>query len=141
MSAYLRRKKANTKLIYMAFISGILSSVGSFFIGIFPYTITQGFHNISASFFFMGGFAYCIFYGISEWITQDISKLQASTGFIVLIFYVLFIIFTAINYFNPPLASEQSHVTEWMLIASLMVWIFIHEAAMYRDKKHKLKES
>ena len=141
MSAFLRRKKANTILIDIAFVSGVISSTGSFFIGVFPYTFMQGLHNISATFFFMGGFAYCIFYGISEWITQDISKLQASSGFIVGFFYLLFIIFTAINYFNPTLASEQSHITEWMLISALMVWIIIHEAAMYRDKKHNLKES
>ncbi len=141
LSAYLRRKKANTLLIYIAFVPGVLSSLGTFFVGVFPYTVTQELHNFSASFFFMGGFAYCILYGISEWITQGISRLQASSGFIVAFFFLLFIIFTAINYFNPQLASEQSHLTEWMLISALMLWIIGHEATMTIDKKKNLKES
>lgn len=141
LSAYLRRKKANTLLIYIAFVPGVLSSLGTFFVGVFPYTVTQELHNFSASFFFMGGFAYCILYGISEWITQGISRLQASSGFIVAFFFLLFIIFTAINYFNPQLASEQSHLTEWMLISALMLWIIGHEATMTIDKKKILKES
>ena len=141
LSAFLRRKKANTLLIYIAFIPGVISAIGTFFVGVFPYTVTQELHNFSATFFFMGGFAYCILYGVSEWITQGISRLQASSGFIVAFFFLLFIIFTTINYFNPQLASEQSHITEWMLITALMFWIIGHEATMTRDKRNNSKLS
>ncbi|NVM17030.1 MAG: DUF998 domain-containing protein [Candidatus Lokiarchaeota archaeon] len=141
LSAFLRRKKTNTLLIYIAFIPGLLSSIGTFFVGVFPYTVTQELHNFSATFFFMGGFAYCVLYGVSEWITEGISKLQASLGFVVALFFLLFIIFTAINYFNPHLAAEQSHITEWMLISMLMFWIIEHEATMTRDKRNNLKPS
>jgi hypothetical protein len=87
----------------------------------------------------MGGFAYCILYGISEWIAQGISRLQASLGFIVASFFLLFIIFTAINYFNPHLASEQSHITEWMLFTALMFWVIEHEISMTLEKKNNVK--
>ena len=140
LSSYLRRKNTNTLLIYLAFISGVASSLGTFFLGVFPYTVTQELHNFSASFFFMGGFSYCILYGISEWTTQGISKLQASSGFIVALFFLIFIIFTAINYFNPELFLEQSHLTEWILFAVLMFWIIGHEVSMTKDKRNLLKQ-
>ncbi len=141
LSAYLRRKNGNTFLIYISFIPGLLSSIGTFFVGVFPYTVTQELHNISASFFFVGGFAYCILYGIAEWVTKGVSKLQASSGFIVALFFLLFIIFTAINFFNPAIALEQSHITEWLLICVLMSWIIGHEASMTRNKRNVLKGS
>ncbi|MFX0076608.1 MAG: DUF998 domain-containing protein [Candidatus Hermodarchaeota archaeon] len=141
LSAYLRRKHTNTILIYISFIPGLISSIGTFFTGFFPYTVTQDLHNLSASTFFLGGFAYCILYGISEWITKGISKLQAFSGFVVALFFLLFIIFTAINYFDPTLAQEQSHLIEWLLICVLMFWVIQHEASMTLDKKRTLKES
>jgi len=141
LSAHLRRKNANTHLIYLSFIPGLLSSIGTFFVGVFPYTVTQEMHNFSAGFFFLGGFSYCILYGYTEWITQGISRLQASSGFIVALFFLIFIIFTAINYFNPELASVQSHITEWMLISVLMFWIIGHEVSMTIDKRNMLKKS
>ncbi|MBY9012162.1 MAG: DUF998 domain-containing protein [Candidatus Lokiarchaeota archaeon] len=136
LSAFLRRKKVKSFLIYISFIPGVLSSIGTFFVGVFPYTLTQDLHNVSAGFFFLGGFAYCILYSVSEWMTQGISKLQASTGFIVALFFLLFITFTAINTFYPGLALEQSHLTEWILICVLMSWIIGHEATMTREKRN-----
>ena len=141
LSAYLRRKNTDMRLIYLSFISGLLSCVGSFFIGIFPYSIEQELHNFSASFFFMGGISYCFLYGISEWTTQGISKLQASSSFIVTLFFLIFIIFTAINYFNPELFVEQSHITEWILSLVLMFWILEHEISMTKDKINISKKS
>jgi len=141
LSAYLRRKKTDMRLIYISFIPGVISSIGTFFTGFFPYTLTQDLHNVSASTFFLGGFAYCIFYGFSEWINNEISKLQASTGFVVALFFLLFIIFTSINYFNPELALEQAHLTEWILFCVLMFWLIQHEAIMTLDKRRISKES
>lgn len=141
MSVYLRRKKTNTLLIYISFIPGLISSIGTFFTGFFPYTVTQELHNLSASTFFLGGFAYCILYGISEWITSGISKLQASSGFVVALLFLLFIVFTAINFFNPTLAAEQSHLVEWILFCFLMFWIIQHEVSMTLDKKRTSKET
>lgn len=140
LSAYLRRKNGNTLLIYISFIPGLLSSIGTFFVGIFPYTVMQELHNVSASFFFVGGFAYCVLYGSVEWITKGVSKLQASSGFIVASFFLLFIVFTTINFFNPTIVVEQSHITEWILISVLMLWIIGHEASMTRNKINVLKE-
>ena len=141
LSAYLRRKKTKTLLIYISFIPGLISSIGTFFTGMFPYTLTQDLHNLSASTFFLGGFAYCILYGISEWITKGISKIQASSGFLVAFFFLLFIVFTAINYFNPEIALEQSHLTEWILFCALIFWVILHEASMTWDKRKSSKES
>ena len=141
LSAYLRRKNTNTLLIYLAFISGLISSLGTFFLGVFPYTVTQELRNFSASFFFMGGFSYCILYGISEWTTQGISKLQATSGFIAAAFFIIFIFFTSINFFNYYLFIDEAHLTEWILFFVVMIWVVEHEVSMTRDKIKISKES
>ena len=141
LSAYLHRKNTNTYLIYLSFISGLISCVGSFFVGVFPYSIEQELHNSSATFFFIGGFSYCLLYGISEWKTPGISKLQASLGFIVALLFLQFLIFSTINYFNPQLVLEQAHLAEWILFSVLMFWVIEHEVKMIIDKKNILKQS
>ena len=141
LSAYLRRKKTSTLLIYISFIPGLISSIGTFFTGFFPYTLTQELHNLSASTFFLGGFAYSVLYSVCEWRTKGISKLQAFSGFIVAFFFLLFVIFTAINYFNPALVLKESHLTEWLLIGVLMFWVIYQETSMTLDKKRALKEN
>ena len=140
LSAFLRRKGTDTLLIYVSFLPGLVSSIGTFFTGLFPYTTSQDLHNFCAGFFFVGGFAYCILYGIAEWRTKGISKLQASSGFILAFFFLLFLIFSAINSYNPGLALEQSHLTEWILISVLMFWVIEHEVIMTKDKNSILKQ-
>ena len=61
--------------------------------------------------------------------------------FIVALFFLQFIIFNAINFFNPELVLEQSHLTEWLLFSVLMFWIIEHEVSMTKDKKDILRQS
>ena len=140
-SAYLRRKNTHRLLIFVSFISGVTSSLGSVFLGVFPYVVTQELHNFSAAFFFLGGLSFSIFYGLSEWTTQGISKLQASSGFISAAFFIIFIFFTSINFFNYYLFIEEAHLTEWILFFVVMIWVVEHEVSMTRDKIKISKES
>jgi hypothetical protein len=94
-------------------------------------------HNFSASFFFLGGFAYCLFFAISELATPGISKYQALSGFIVCFFFVVFIFYTSINYFDRELCKIESYISEWILFSVLISWIIEHEIYIFRAGKKK----
>ena len=121
--------------VNISLVFGLLSSLGNILTGFFPGDGSQDLHNLVASFFFLGGLAYCILYGISELKGKGISKFQALSGFAVSFIFVAFIFFSTINYFNPELALELSHFSEWILFTFLMLWIFEHEISMKREKK------
>jgi hypothetical protein len=104
-------------------------------VGIFPINIYLDLHNFSASFFFLGGFAYCLFFAISELTTPGISKYQALTGFVVCLFFFVFIFYTSINYFDPDLCVIESYISEWILFSVLISWIIEHEIYIFRAEK------
>ncbi len=135
LSVFLIKKGVSRILVNLSFIAGFISSVGNFMTGLFPGDGSQDLHNFVGSFFFIGGLAYCILYGISEWTANGISKLQALSGFVVAFFFAVFIYFTAINFFNHDLASEISHFSEWILFTLLMLWIIGHEVSMIKDRR------
>jgi hypothetical protein len=135
LSVFLIKKEVPKILVNLSFIAGLISSTGIFMVGVFPGDGSQDLHNFAASFFFLGGLAYCILYGISEWRAKGISKLQALSGFVVAFSFVVFIFFTTINFYNPELALEISHFSEWILFTLLMFWIIGHEVSMIKNKK------
>ena len=135
LSVFLIKKEVPRILVNLSFVAGFMSSIGIFLIGVFPGDGSQDLHNFGASFFFLGGLAFCILYGISEWKAKSISKLQALSGFVVAFFFVVFISFTTINIYNPELALELTHISEWILFTLLMFWIIGHEVSMIKDKK------
>ena len=137
LSVFLIKRDVPRYLVNLSFIAGFLSSIGIFMIGVFPGDGSQDLHNFVAGFFFLGGLTYCILYGISEWKAKGISKLQALSGFVVASSFLVFLFFTTINYYNPELALEISHFSEWILVALLMFWIIGHEVSMIKDKKLK----
>ena len=135
LSVFLIKKEVPKILVNLSFIAGFISAVGNFMIGLFPGDGSQDLHNFVAMFFFLGGLAYCILYGISEWTAKGISKLQALSGFVVAFSFIIFIYFTAINFFNHELALELSHFSEWILFTLLMCWIIGHEFSMIKDRR------
>ena len=135
LSVFLIKKEVPRILVNLSFIAGFISSIGILMIGVFPGDGSQDIHNFFASLFFLGGLAYCILYGISELKAKSISKFQALSGFVVAFFFIVFLFFTTINYFNPELALELSHFSEWILFSLLIFWIIGHEVSMIRDKK------
>lgn len=137
LSTYLINKKGNKYFILIAFVSGLISSIGTFFVGIFPINIYLDLHNFSASFFFLGGFAYCLFFAISELTTPGISKYQALSGFVVFFLFFVFIFYSAINYFDPKLCVIESYISEWILFFALISWIIEHEIFIFKAEKKK----
>ena len=137
LSTYLINKKGNKNFIIIAFVSGLISSIGTFFVGIFPINIYLDLHNLSASLFFLGGFAYCIFFAISELSTPGISKPQALSGFVVCFFFFVFIFFSSINYYNSELCKIESYISEWILFFVLISWIIEHEIYIFSMSRKK----
>lgn len=135
LSVFLIKKEVPKILVNLAFISGVISSIGIFLIGLFPGDGSQDLHNFVAGFFFLGGLAYTILYGISELKAKDISKLQALSGFVVAFSFVVFLYFTTIHYFDHELALELSHFSEWILYTLLTLWIIGHEVIMKKNRK------
>jgi len=137
LSTYLINKKGNKYFILIAFVSGVISSIGTFFVGVFPINIYFDLHNFSASFFFLGGVVYCLFFAISELTTPGISKYQALSGFVVCFFFCVFIFYSTINYIDPELCSIESYISEWILFSVLISWIIEHEIYIFKKKKKK----
>lgn len=135
LSTYLINKKGNKYFIIIAFVSGLISSIGTFFVGIFPINIYLDLHNFSASFFFLGGIAYCLFFAISELTTPGISKYQALTGFVVCFFFILFIFYSSINYYDSELCVIESYISEWILFFMVTLWFIEHEMYIFRAEK------
>jgi hypothetical protein len=135
LSVYLIKKEVPKMYVNISLVFGLLSSLGNILTGFFPGDGSEDLHNIVASFFFLGGLAYCILYGISELKGKGISKFQALSGFVVACFFVVFLFFSTINFYNPELALELSHFSEWILFTLLMFWIFEHEISMKRYNK------
>ena len=137
LSTFLINKKGNKNFILIAFVSGVISSIGTFFVGIFPINIYLDLHNFSASFFFLGGFAYCLFFAISELTTPGISNYQALSGFVVCFFFFVFIFYTSINYYDRAICKIESYISEWILFSVLISWIIEHEIYIFRAGKKK----
>ena len=87
LSVYLIKKKVPKMYVNISLVFGLLSSLGNILTGFFPGDGSQDWHNFVASFFFLGGLAYCILYGISELKGKGISKFQALSGFVVAFFF------------------------------------------------------
>ena len=137
LGTYLINKKGNKYFIIIGFVSGLISSIGTFFVGIFPINIYLDLHNFSASFFFIGGITYCLFFAISELTTPEISKYQALSGFVVCFFFFVFIFYSSINYYNPELCVIESYISEWTLFFVLISWIIEHEIYIFRMSEKK----
>ena len=135
LSVFLIKKEVPKILVNLSFSAGFTSSIGIFMIGVFPGDGSQDLHTIAATFFFLGGLAYCILYGISEWKAKGISKLQAISGFVVAFSFIVFIFFTSFNYFKIEVALDLSHFSEWILFGLLTLWIIEHQVSMIKNKK------
>lgn len=134
LSLVLLRKGGFKFLILISFICGLISSLGIFLISIFPVNVNQDVHNFTATFFFMGGWAAAFFLTLTEFLTPNFSKIQAISGILINGFFTQFIVFNGIHYFNPSQFSEQSHISEWILFISLIIWVIEHAILIFKIK-------
>ena len=132
LSLILFKRKGYKFLIIISFILGILSSIGIFFVGVFPINVSQVLHNCSAGFFFLGGLGAAFFYTITEFTTPKVSKLQAFTGVLVIFSFFIFIVFNALTFFNPGQFEAESRITEWTLFFTLIFWMVEHATIVFK---------
>ncbi len=139
LSLILYMKKGYKFLIIISFCLGLISAIGTFFVGIFPVNISQDIHNFSASFFFLGGLGAALFYTLTEFTTPKFSHIQAFSGIVIICSFLLFIVYNALNYFNPGQYDLESHITEWILYFIIIFWIVEHAIIVFKLKIHKTR--
>lgn len=132
LSLILFKKQGYKFLIIISFILGIVSSIGTFFVGVFPINVTQEVHNCFAGFFFLGGLGAAFFYTITEFTTPNFSKIQAFTGVLVILSFFIFIVFNGLTFFNPGQFEAESHITEWTLFFTLIFWMVEHATIVFK---------
>ena len=141
LSLILLKKKGYKFLVIISFILGIFSSIGTFFVGIFPINVSQVVHNAFASFFFLGGLGAAFFYTITEFTTPNFSKIQAFTGVLVILSFFIFIVFNALTFFNPGQFEAESRITEWALFFTLIFWMIEHATIVFKLNLRKKGKS
>ncbi|MHA1489798.1 MAG: DUF998 domain-containing protein [Promethearchaeota archaeon] len=112
-----------TKILKLAIISGYISLIGLFFVGIFPLNQFQVLHGIAADLFFFGGLFSSIFLGISEIKTPNIPRFKAILGFITAFSFGLYII-VAVGALFIPLITGIVKFLEWVTVVVLLSWMF-----------------
>ncbi len=112
-----------TKILKLAIISGYISLIGLFFVGIFPLNQFQVLHGIAADLFFFGGLFSSILLGISEIKTPDVPRFKAIMGFITAFSFGLYIMI-AVGALFIPLITGIVKFFEWISVGVLLSWMF-----------------
>ncbi len=119
-----KRNKRAIKTIKLAYISGIISSIGFFFVGVFPLSRFQILHGIAADLIFFGGLFCCIFIGISEIKTPNVPRLHVIMVFIAASFFGLYILVAVGALFIPIITEGTVKFFEWVTLFVGLSWIF-----------------
>jgi len=130
---FFRKKEVKLSLAIISLISGIIASVGSILVGIYPSVPEPDMHRIAAILAFSGMFFVSIFYGISELTIKNFNKVYAMSGFIVAPFSVIYMILYVTLYL-PGINSEIPILVEWIAYFSMMVWIIFQLTYILRIK-------
>ena len=129
---FFRKKEVKLSLAIISLISGIIASVGSILVGIYPSVPEPDMHKIAAILAFSGMFFVSIFYGISELTIKNFNKIYAMSGFIAAPFSVIYMILYATLYV-PGINSEIPILVEWIAYFSMMVWIIFQLVYIIRN--------
>lgn len=126
LTRYLQNKGSNKALTWLCFLIGVISSIGGVISqSLYPKTPDVGIHEVYAGIFFIGAFLYCIFYGIAELMNSEVPRIQALSGFIAGIFFVVFLALYAPTLSNPGQNIEMARFAQWMALFSLMGWAIV----------------
>ncbi|MHA1489795.1 MAG: DUF998 domain-containing protein [Promethearchaeota archaeon] len=119
-----KRNKKPLKTIKLAYFSGIIASIGFFFVGIFPLNRFQILHGIAADLIFFGGLFSCIFIGISEIKTPNVPRLHVIMVFIAASIFGLYILVAVGALFIPVITEEIVKFFEWVTLFVGLLWMF-----------------
>ncbi|MHA1489801.1 MAG: DUF998 domain-containing protein [Promethearchaeota archaeon] len=127
----LQQKGVNKELLKVSFVAGLISSIGLFFVGVFPMDTARTMHGIAASTFFIGMLFFSIFIGITELTSPKIPKLQAISGFLVAVFFAAYLIcgLLAWSDIHSVQFLRNAIFTEWLTLFVILAWML--ERAIY----------
>ncbi len=118
LARYLHKNGALKLLIIICFGCGLVLGVGLLLTGIFPMELVFGMHNIAAGLFFYGGMFSCMFYGITAYITPNISKFYAASGFSAAMIFLPYIILNLL-----PIYIGIIKLAEWAVFFVVPFWV------------------
>jgi hypothetical membrane protein len=121
---FLQKIGGNKILLAITLISGIISSLGLLFLGIFPKYTFEAQHQIASYIYFGAGVAYLLCYGVIELKVESIGKPQAIFNFIVSVFYILYLVFKILVRLKTGFPTEIEKFTEWLMLFSTLSWFF-----------------
>ena len=118
LAGYLHKKGAFKILTVISLGCGTILGIGLFMLGIFPLELIFGLHNVAAGLFFYGGMFSCIVYGITAYLTPNISKLQSIIGFMIASIFLAYIVINTL-----PLHVSFKMAAEWTVFFAIPTWI------------------
>ena len=127
----LKKRSGNQILVKLLFISAICSTMGLFFVGVFPLTFAI-LHGTAASFYFFGGLCFCTLYGILVLLTPGVHKIQAILGFITAGFFGLHLFTSMMTAMFTEVEMGINMFTEWLSLFAVLILIL--ESAFYSVK-------
>ena len=122
----LQKRGSDKTLIKLSYISGLCSSIGLFFVGVFPLNFSSILHGIAADTYFFGGLFGCLIYGILELKTPNMSKFQAFIGFLTASVYMTYIIIAIGALIWPGFTQTIIYFTEWLTLMFGTLWVLAH---------------
>ncbi|MFW9949745.1 MAG: DUF998 domain-containing protein [Candidatus Thorarchaeota archaeon] len=135
LAGYLHKKGALKILIVVSLGCGIILGIGLLLIGIFPLELIFGMHNIAAGLFFYGGMFSCILYGITAYLTPNVSKLQSIIGFSIATIFLVYIIINSL-----PVSVSFKMAAEWSVFFAIPTWILSQGILILRSNQNRAKK-
>jgi len=135
LADYLHKKGALKILIVVSLGCGIILGIGLLLIGIFPLELIFGMHNIAAGLFFYGGMFSCILYGITAYLTPNVSKLQYIIGFSIATIFLVYIIINSL-----PISVSLKMAAEWSVFFAIPTWILSQGILILRANQNRPKK-
>ncbi len=134
----LQQKGVNKELLKISFIAGLISSIGLFFVGVFPMDSARTMHGVAASTYFIGMLSFSVFIGITELTSPKIPKLQAISGFLVAAFFATYLICGLLAWSDIHSVEYLRNVifTEWLTLFAILAWMLERAIITIVDSTH-----
>ncbi len=134
LTRFLQKKEANEKLILLAFIATIVSTIGTIMVGLFTSDTENTLHRTGAGMSFFGSFFLIIFFSLAEYKIPDIPKKYSVSGLILAPISLVFLVFFILLILNTGFSSEITIFTEWLAFFANTAWLFIQGIYTLREK-------
>lgn len=131
LTKFLIARDANKVLSILGLLFGVISSIGSFLVGIFPSAAAPLEHRIGALLSFSGSFFISIFYSGAELTSRNFNKLVGISGFLIAPFPIAFLLTYLFLHF-PGINSTIPIFIEWLAYFTRMGWVILQGTYVFR---------